>query len=388
MTSSAAATGTHTAITPTPAANVGDTSADDQPDSRRCRRRQGEGGDQRRRIAPLVLEVAVLEQAGRGDEQVAENGDGSEQREAAAVDRRGDDVTALEALGLRQVAGDRDGYRQPDQRHDVDEAPPALAEIGEGQRRHGDAGAEPAGHRQHAHRVGARAARHLLGGDDCHEEVEGETERPPDRLGGHEDREGRGERSGSRHQRSGEADGDDHRPPSDAVGEGCQRDHEDDAGAHACPGDPDARVADTEVVGGELDGLGEQRVDERRGHRRGGEQAEHAELPGRQPVRRRPRWRAVAERAITCRVVASAGDRPADREGEQPSEPRQDKPVGGSFLDRRAVTVAADQPFVLGERTGFLGEPAVAVGAFAHDVVARREHVLGGGAPGGPGTGD
>ena len=47
----------------------------------------------------------------------------AEHGEAATVDRRGDDVAALEAFGLRQMAGDRDGDQQPDQRDDVDEAP-------------------------------------------------------------------------------------------------------------------------------------------------------------------------------------------------------------------------------------------------------------------------
>ena len=44
--------------------------------------------------------------------------------------------------------------------------------------------------------------------------------------------------------------------------------------------------------------------------------------------------------------------------------------------------------FVGGERTGFLDESPVAVGPLTHEVVARGEHVLDGGAPGGPGTGD
>ena len=79
------------------------------------------------------------------------------------------------------------------------------------------------------------------------------------------------------------------RAPPDAVGEGGDRQDEDDAGAHDRAGDADAGVADAEVVGGELDGLREQRVDERRRHRRGGEQAEHAELTRRQPIGRCPR---------------------------------------------------------------------------------------------------
>ncbi len=44
------------------------------------------------------------------------------------------------------------------------------------------------------------------------------------------------------------------------------------------PAMPIAGVVDAEVVGGEVDGLGEQRVDERRAHRCRGEQTEHQQL--------------------------------------------------------------------------------------------------------------
>ena len=87
------------------------------------------------------------------------------------------------------------------------------------------------------------------------------------------------------------------------------------------------------------------------------------------------------------RVVAAPGDRPADRQGEQPAEPRQLVPVGGAFLDR-AVAVVGDEAFVLGERAGLLGEPSVSVGTLADDVVTGCKDVLGGGAAGGPGAGD
>ncbi len=57
------------------------------------------------------------------------------------------------------------------------------------------------------------------------------------------------------------------------------------------PGDAEADVADTEVVGGELGGLGEERVRERRRHRGGGEEAQDERLPLVDPIGRRPpRW--------------------------------------------------------------------------------------------------
>ena len=105
---------------------------------------------ERRREAADVLEVAVLEEAGRGDEQVGQQGHGGEHGEAAAVEPWGDDVRALEAPGLGQPAGDVDGDDEPDEGDEVDESPRALGDVGQRQGHHGDAGAEPAGHGQHA----------------------------------------------------------------------------------------------------------------------------------------------------------------------------------------------------------------------------------------------
>ena len=65
-------------------------------------------------------------------------------------------------------------------------------------------------------------------------------------------------------------------PPAHPVGERGDGQDEDDAGPHDRTGDADPGVADAEVVGREVDGLGEQRVDERRGHRGRREQPEHA----------------------------------------------------------------------------------------------------------------
>ena len=110
---------------------------------------------------------------------------------------RGDHVGALESARLRQPAGDVDGDDQPDQRDEVHQPPRAGGDVGERQRHHGHAGAEPAGHRQHADGVGPAVARHLLGGDDGDEEVERQPERPADRLRGDEERERRGERAQS-----------------------------------------------------------------------------------------------------------------------------------------------------------------------------------------------
>ena len=77
------------------------------------------------REAADVLQVAVLEQAGRGDEEVRQQGDDGEHGEPAPVERRGDDVRALESRGLGQPAGDVDGDDEPHQRDEVDEPPRA-----------------------------------------------------------------------------------------------------------------------------------------------------------------------------------------------------------------------------------------------------------------------
>ena len=301
------------------------------------------------------------------------SGDDGQHREASTVDRWRDDVRALEAMGLRQPAGDRDGDEQPDQGHDVDEAPAAGAEVGERQRDHGDAGAESAGHRQHAHRVRARVARHLLGSDDGDEEVEGEAERPAERLGG--DEHGNVGASAPAAAHDGAAKPTTtitRRRPTRSARSGDRQD-EDDPGAHDRAGDADAGVADAEVVGGELDGLGEQRVDERRRHRRGGEQSEDARLP----------WRRAGRAAPTTGCGGPVDDRSAgswprraivQRIGrrEQPAEPRQAEPIGRALLDRRAVASSPTTRSVVAERAGVLDEPAVAVGAFADEVVAWR----------------
>ena len=94
----------------------------------------------------------------------------------------------VEAAGLGQPPAGVDGDEQPHQRDHVDEAPGAVAEVGERQGHHRHPGAEPARHRHDAHRVGARVARHLLGCHHGDQEVEGEPERPADRLGDDEQR--------------------------------------------------------------------------------------------------------------------------------------------------------------------------------------------------------
>ncbi|MEJ7719649.1 MAG: hypothetical protein WKF58_04085 [Ilumatobacteraceae bacterium] len=100
--------------------------------------------------------------------------------------------------------------------------------------------------------------RHFLGGDDTDEEVEGEPEWPPDRLGHHERREVGSHRTERRDDRRGPGDDVDHPATSDPVGEQRRRERDDDAAANDGSGDPDAPVAHLEVVGSEVDRLREQ----------------------------------------------------------------------------------------------------------------------------------
>ena len=340
----------------------------------RRRRRQREDGDRRGREPADVLQVVVLEQAGRGDEQVRQQGDDRQHGEAPPVERRRDHVRPLEALGLRQAPGDVDGDDQPDEGDEVDEAPRARRDVGQRQGHHGDPGAEPAGHRQHADGVGPAVAGHLLGGDDGDEEVEGQPERSADGLGGDEDRERRGEGSGGRDQGGGDGHRDHDPTTTDAIGEHGERQDEDDPGPDDGPADADATIADAEVVGGEVDGLGEQRVDERRGHRRRGEQAEHGERSRVEAVRRGPpRGRRGVVVGGVGRRGATAGDRPAHGQGEDPGEPRQ-RPAIGRRLPPPVTAVVrhpGQRAAVAGERPGGLVERAVVAGPFEDDVVTR-----------------
>ena len=175
---------------------------------------------------------------------------------------------------------------------------------------------------------------------------------------------------------------------ADSVGEHGHRQDEHDPCADDCSGDADAGVANTKVVGGELDGLGEQRVDERGGHRRRREQAEHAELARCQSIGGSPGRSSVGERCFARRVVTTPGDRPADRQGEQPTEPRQLESVGRALLDRRSARVEAHRALVVQERAALLDESPIAGAAFTNNVVTWRQDVLGGSAAYRPRTGD
>ena len=251
-----------------------------------------------------------------------------------------------EALRLRQATGEVGGHDQPHERDDVHQAPPARAEIGEPERHHTDAGTEAARHGQDAHGVGPRVAWHLLRRGDGDQEIECQPQGPPDGLARRQHGEGRGERAERGAQRCGERGELDHPSPPDPVGEQDDRQREQDPGPHDGAGDALAAVADAEVLGGEVDRLGEQRVDEGRTQRGRRQQAQDHDLAVLEPVRRRPP-RLQAGWVARRRAVAQAA---SHERGERPPEPRQTDPVLRHLVDRS--TAHGDEPaLVVSERT-------------------------------------
>ena len=114
------------------------------------------------------------------------NATADEQGEAAPIHRRPGECAVMCAAVNRRVSGSRRARSSATTHHtsddDVHEPPPARSDIGEPERHHGDAGAEPGRHRQDADRVGPAVLRHLLGGDDPDEEGERDPHRAGQRL--------------------------------------------------------------------------------------------------------------------------------------------------------------------------------------------------------------
>ena len=194
--------------------------------------------------------------------------------------------------------------------------PPAVCCRESARRRasDGDAGAEPAGHRQHAERVGAAAARHLLGGDDADEQRQREAERAADRLGGDEHPEVRrqprraGRHSGAsqavttiirrRPQRSARiANGMAITTPSRTI----------------TPPTPWPLLSMPKLVGREVGGLGEQRVGERGRQSRPRRAGRAARTWRASAGRAAPTTASTSRRGARWRNVARTGRRTATR---------------------------------------------------------------------------
>ena len=187
-----------------------------------------------------------------------------------------------------------------------------MPEVGEPQGGYGDAGTEPTCQRQHAERVGAAAARHLLGRDDADQQSEGQADGRPmvcvptstQKFGAIAPS---AHHSGASHAvRTIICVGRDGRR-SIANGNG---DH--DAEPHDHAADALRSLVDAEAVGGETGRLGEQRVGERGRHRRRGEQTQGRDVARRQAVGRRPprhRCRRAAGGAACC-ARGSANSQP------------------------------------------------------------------------------
>ena len=122
---------------PTSASAIGEASAEDQPDARRRADEDGEQADHPAVEAADVLEVGVLEEAGRCDEDVAGERDRRKQREASAIEPRcsARPVRTLrlvdEASGLGQSARQVERHDAPDDRHEIDVAPTARPDVGQ-----------------------------------------------------------------------------------------------------------------------------------------------------------------------------------------------------------------------------------------------------------------
>ena len=124
-----------------------------------------------------------------------------QQEQAAAVHRRqllapselrAGAALTREPLGLGEPATEEQHDRDGRQRHEVEDAPRADAEIGHLQQHHRDARAERGGGRQHRHRERPRAGGHLLDRDDADDQGERGRERPGQRLADAEPGQGRG----------------------------------------------------------------------------------------------------------------------------------------------------------------------------------------------------
>ncbi len=183
-----------------------------------------------------------------------------------------------ESAGLGESSRQVERNDAPDDRDEIDVSPAARSDVGQSERHHGDPGAETGSHGEDADRICPAVARHLLRRDDPDDEGEGDPHRATDRLSRHEQPEARSDRTEQRQQRG--QPGHDHQDlaAADPIGDDGCRKGEHDAGAHDRTGIAFRRLADAEIVGGESDRLGEDRVDERSRHRRSGEEADHEEL--------------------------------------------------------------------------------------------------------------
>ncbi len=234
--------------------------------------RRGRAGEQHEQghtataVAAHVVEITILEVRGRRHEQVRSEGHRGHQRQPTALQRRCDAVLGGEPACFAEVAHQHHRHGNPHQREQVHEAPTLRPEVGELQRRHGHAGPQAGRQCEHAERVGAAVARHLLGGGHAGQQRQGDAHRPAEclRCGEHPEV---GSDCPDRAHGGGEPGGEhDGAPASQSVGhhrEG-QREHHSEThhgASHALP-----VVIDAEVVGGERDRLGEQRVGEGGGH--------------------------------------------------------------------------------------------------------------------------
>ena len=206
--------------------------------------------------------------------------------------RGGRDVRSTWATANRRVSGRR-RVRSSATTHQtaaitIDVAPSALADVGESERHHGHAGTEPGCHGQDADGVRAAVAWHLLGGDHADQERQRDPHRPGEGLGRDERDEARRERAEQREQWAEPGDRHDHASSADSVGDDRRGKRDQDPGAYDSTCDSDAGVADTEVVRGEVDRLGEERVDERSAHRCSGEQTDDQQLGRIEAIRWRP----------------------------------------------------------------------------------------------------
>jgi hypothetical protein len=310
-----------------------------------------------------VVQITVLVVRRRRDEQVAEERGDGQHAEAALRHVRRTGVLLFEATSLGQSARQVACHDHEQERQNVNEAPAAGADVGEGKSYDAQPCPETGGHGQHRDRVGAATPRHFLGGDHGNQYIEGESERATECLRSGEDSERRRQRTEGGHERCRGSGEHDHPPSPHAVGEKDDGQGEDDAGAHDRAGHSFRRVVHDELVGRKADRLGEQRVDVADDQRRRGQQTEHVGLAGTEAIRRRP----PRLRLASGRMAQG----PPHRQREQEREPRDGEGVVDR-LRRRAVGVDDEVTFVRSERAVPKPEHAVARGQLAHEVLARR----------------
>jgi hypothetical protein len=93
---------------------------------------------------------------------------------------------ADESLGFGKASGEVDRDRQPDQCNHIDPTPSRITKVGKRQGCHGNTGTQPVGEGEKANRMRPRVARHLFGRNHGDQEINGESQRPPDGLRGDE----------------------------------------------------------------------------------------------------------------------------------------------------------------------------------------------------------